>query len=239
MRDIGKNIRAIRTAKGMTQDELAAALFVTRQTVSNYENARSRPDLDTMLKIADILGADINAIIYGPPVPQSRKQAYGRAILSFVLLLVLGGLYFGVCALFPTGKLYYGYIFSARILNQVAVLPAMMLVLGWTLLQLLSLFCKVQPPRSKWMKAGRIVVCILLGALAVIPLPYIIWLIVGLIRSLTAHSVSMVFPDIPVYKVVFMIVYNIIHRAPFVYAILGSIAYIFGIPCCSGNGGNG
>lgn len=39
MRDIGKNIKTLRTAKGMTQEELAAALFVTRQTVSNYETA--------------------------------------------------------------------------------------------------------------------------------------------------------------------------------------------------------
>ena len=40
MRDIGKNIKALRTARGMTQEDLAA-LFVTRQTVSNYENGRS------------------------------------------------------------------------------------------------------------------------------------------------------------------------------------------------------
>lgn len=39
MRDIGKNIKTLRMAKGITQEELAAALFVTRQTVSNYEKA--------------------------------------------------------------------------------------------------------------------------------------------------------------------------------------------------------
>ena len=45
MRDIGKNIRLLRQQKIMTQDELAEALFVTRQTVSNYETGRSRPDV--------------------------------------------------------------------------------------------------------------------------------------------------------------------------------------------------
>ena len=45
MRDIGKNIRQLRTAKNMTQDELAEKLFVTRQTVSNYEPGKSRPDV--------------------------------------------------------------------------------------------------------------------------------------------------------------------------------------------------
>ena len=47
MRDIGKNIRDLRTRKDMTQDELAEKLFVTRQTVSNYETGKSRPDVDS------------------------------------------------------------------------------------------------------------------------------------------------------------------------------------------------
>ena len=42
MRDIGKNIRKLRTDIGMTQEELAEALFVTRQTVSNYETGISQ-----------------------------------------------------------------------------------------------------------------------------------------------------------------------------------------------------
>lgn len=41
MRDIGKNIRELRQRQNMTQDELAARLFVTRQTVSNYENGHT------------------------------------------------------------------------------------------------------------------------------------------------------------------------------------------------------
>ena len=40
MRDIGKNIRDLRIRSNMTQDELAQKLFVTRQTVSNYETGK-------------------------------------------------------------------------------------------------------------------------------------------------------------------------------------------------------
>lgn len=41
MRDIGKNIRQARERKGYSQEQLAELLFVTRQTVSNYETGLS------------------------------------------------------------------------------------------------------------------------------------------------------------------------------------------------------
>ena len=52
MRDIGKNLKQLREQKGLKQEQLAELLFVTRQTVSNYENGRSRPDIETLMKIA-------------------------------------------------------------------------------------------------------------------------------------------------------------------------------------------
>ena len=41
MRDISKNIREVRLRRGMSQEHLAQALHVTRQTVSNYETGVS------------------------------------------------------------------------------------------------------------------------------------------------------------------------------------------------------
>lgn len=42
MRDISKNIREVRLRRGMSQEQLAQALHVTRQTVSNYETGVSQ-----------------------------------------------------------------------------------------------------------------------------------------------------------------------------------------------------
>ena len=90
MRDIGKNIRQLRTEKNMTQDELTQKLFVTRQTVSNYENGKSRPDVEMLERIADVLHTDILTVIYGP---QPKKIpaiviACGVAVLVGFLLLI-------------------------------------------------------------------------------------------------------------------------------------------------------
>lgn len=79
MRDIGKNIRDLRQQKHLTQEELAEQLFVTRQTVSNYENGRTRPDVDQILRLAEIFDTDANAVLYGPPVPEGLKKRTDQA----------------------------------------------------------------------------------------------------------------------------------------------------------------
>ena len=91
MRDIGKNIRSLRQSKNMTQDELAEKLFVTRQTVSNYETGKSRPDVEMLVKISDILETDIHQVIYGPePVKltKEKKRLLVGGILTLLLLVV-------------------------------------------------------------------------------------------------------------------------------------------------------
>ena len=65
MRDIGKNIKEFRLRSHYSQEEMAEKLYVTRQTISNYETGKSRPDVDTLIRIADIYGVDVNQLIYG------------------------------------------------------------------------------------------------------------------------------------------------------------------------------
>ncbi|MEA4971227.1 MAG: helix-turn-helix transcriptional regulator [Candidatus Pelethousia sp.] len=80
MARIGKHLRALRGQKGLTQDALAQKLFTSRQRVSHYETGKSNPDIDTLVKIAEALDADVNALIYGPPVPPARKKEARRKI---------------------------------------------------------------------------------------------------------------------------------------------------------------
>ena len=65
MRDIGKNIKEFRIRNSYSQEEMAEKLYVTRQTISNYETGKSRPDVDTLIRIADIYGVDVKQLIYG------------------------------------------------------------------------------------------------------------------------------------------------------------------------------
>lgn len=87
MRDIGKNIRAARTGTGLTQDELAEKLHVTRQTVSNYETGRSRPDVDMLTALAEAMGADVTELLYGPE--KTTRKSPRRSIVALSAAAVL------------------------------------------------------------------------------------------------------------------------------------------------------
>ena len=56
----GKQIRHLRTQSGMTQEELAGKLNVTRQALSNWERDVNEPDLNTLKKICFLFGVHMD-----------------------------------------------------------------------------------------------------------------------------------------------------------------------------------
>lgn len=63
MNVLANNLRLLRRGKGITQDELADKLNVTRQTISSWETGRSEPDVETMLLLAQILDTDVSQLL--------------------------------------------------------------------------------------------------------------------------------------------------------------------------------
>ncbi len=59
----GENLKAMRKAKGYTQQELAMKLNVVRQTVSKWEKGLSVPDAEILVEIADVLDTDISVLL--------------------------------------------------------------------------------------------------------------------------------------------------------------------------------
>ncbi len=88
MRDIGKNIKSARQHKNMTQDELAEKIYTTRQTVSNYETGKSRPDVEMLVVIADVLEMDVSELIYGDDRQIRTKSYLIKSAVCLMLSLV-------------------------------------------------------------------------------------------------------------------------------------------------------
>ena len=93
--ELGKNILKIRKDNNLTQDDLAEKYYVTRQTISNWENGKSYPDLETLVKISDdfkisldILLKEDNKMIKDI----SKKQNDYKWFKIFVIILNIIGI---------------------------------------------------------------------------------------------------------------------------------------------------
>lgn len=60
------SIRGLRAERGMTQEELARAVFVTRQAVSRWENGEVMPSVDTLRELSRCFGVTINRLLGEP-----------------------------------------------------------------------------------------------------------------------------------------------------------------------------
>jgi len=98
--ELGKNIVKIRKDNKLTQDDLAEKYYVTRQTISNWENGKSYPDLETLVKISndfnislDVLLKEDNKMVKDI----SKKQKDYKWFKIFVIILNIIGI---VCLIY-------------------------------------------------------------------------------------------------------------------------------------------
>lgn len=63
--NFSEHIKAIRTERGLTQEEFAGRLAVTRQAVSNWENGKNLPDIEMLILIAGEYDVSLDYLILG------------------------------------------------------------------------------------------------------------------------------------------------------------------------------
>lgn len=56
-------LKSLRTSKGMTQDQLAKVLKISRSTIGMYEKGDREPDYETLESIADFFNVDIDYLL--------------------------------------------------------------------------------------------------------------------------------------------------------------------------------
>ena len=62
---ISKSIKRLRAENGLTQEQLAEKLFISRQSVSSWENDRTQPDIEMLGKLSETFGVSLEELIYG------------------------------------------------------------------------------------------------------------------------------------------------------------------------------
>ena len=93
--DISNQIKTRREAMGLSQEQLAEKLYVSRQTISNWERDKTYPDVQSLLMLSILFDTSIDTLVKGDvtvmeeAVEKDRKRMGTRMIWLAVLMLVL------------------------------------------------------------------------------------------------------------------------------------------------------
>ena len=63
--ELGKQIKKYRNEINLSQEELADKVFVSRQTVSNWENDKNYPDIKSLLLLSEVFGVSLDILVKG------------------------------------------------------------------------------------------------------------------------------------------------------------------------------
>ena len=222
MRDIGKNIKDLRIRAKLTQEELAEKLFVTRQTVSNYENGKSRPDVDMIVRIGEILNADANTVIYGVPEEIDKRKKYRRGFILTCVMLVVSALFVWLNA-FTKELRSDSWIMLPFALVRYLGLPAAWMLAGWWLMDLLSLLIYYKRLDQPFVRYVRITLfCLLLVTFAIL-LVQVVYTGIGEYLRYATDGFELTYPSIPVLS---YFVITVTYRYPMIYSFFG-VAFRF------------
>ncbi len=99
--ELGNRIKELRKQHNINQDELAEKLFVSRQTISNWENDKSYPDIQSVLLISEIFNVSVDQLLKGDVEKMERiiteqtetdikkMNTYGKGMLFTIIALLI------------------------------------------------------------------------------------------------------------------------------------------------------
>lgn len=93
--ELGSQIKQHRKELGISQDELAARIFVSRQSVSNWETGKTYPDIQTLLLLAEAFGVSLDELIKGDveemkqEINAQERAGFNRDSICFAIFGIL------------------------------------------------------------------------------------------------------------------------------------------------------
>ena len=81
---IGKKISQLRKMSGLSQEQFAEKMDVSRQTISKWENGASVPDWESMIKISCIFSITLDELAENEDDAKSEKQSMGLTLQDLI-----------------------------------------------------------------------------------------------------------------------------------------------------------
>ena len=142
---LSEKIFSLRTKMGMSQGDLAERLEVSRQSVSKWETGQSVPDLDKIIRLADLFGVSVDELVRdgASPFQEPEHPAAPSApppsplpvnLIVGVLLEIMGCFLFFLGLIGGAGPMLGGVFLISMGLPFLLVKKHTWLIAGWLLL---------------------------------------------------------------------------------------------------------
>lgn len=129
--EIGKKLKNARIEAGLTQEKAAEKIDVSRQTISNWENEKSYPDIISVIALSDLYSVSLDELLKGDQkmaehleestnVVKSNKKLTGAILLNIILMMMI--LLIALNMLLPEGTYYLVIVFCVVIMSSSALL---------------------------------------------------------------------------------------------------------------------
>lgn len=86
---IARRLKQLRTARGMTQDDLAEKMHMTRQAISNWETGKTAVSVEYLTELAVLYGVTVDEIIYGQRTLAAYRQHQVKYIVTAAVCAAL------------------------------------------------------------------------------------------------------------------------------------------------------
>lgn len=120
-----EKLLSLRKQKGLTQEELAQALYVSRTAISKWESGRGYPSIDSLKQLAQFFAVSIDDLLSSREVlsvaEEDRRQQRGRFLDLIYGLSDLSALLFLFLPLF--GQAANGTVLAVSLLRLTGVAP--------------------------------------------------------------------------------------------------------------------
>ena len=115
--NIGQQIRKYRERDEYSQEYLAEKLYVSRQTISNWENEKSYPDIHNLLVMCELFDISLDDLVRGD-LNSNKQESIKRKMNIWSLVMIIG---FTLSSILIGPLLYYfnlwGFIIIAILFN--------------------------------------------------------------------------------------------------------------------------
>ena len=146
-----ETLQKLRKSRGLTQEELAEMLYVSRTAISKWESGRGYPSIDSLRAIASLFSVTVDELLSGErllSLAENENKTRIRGICDLLRgLLDLFSLVLVILPLYP--NTVNGFVYSVGLRAYTEVSPRI-LAIYWTLFLALSLCGAVQLVLVRW-----------------------------------------------------------------------------------------